>query len=74
MTREDLQARTAREQAEEIRQLLDHVIVQLRTSVEVLGDARGKALFETAAEVLGGLDRAFSHYIDKSERPWRKHD
>ena len=31
-----------------------------------------KAMFETAAEVLGGLVTAFRHYEDKSERAWTR--
>jgi hypothetical protein len=29
-------------------------------------------MFETAAEMLGGLVTAFRHYEDKSERAWTR--
>ena len=34
-------------------------------------DGTVKALFETAAEVISGLDKAFKHYEEKSEEAWR---
>ncbi|MGH3412143.1 MAG: hypothetical protein ACRDPH_03580 [Marmoricola sp.] len=47
--------------------LADH----LREDVEKVEDLRARALFETAAEVLLGLDRAFADYEEGSEPAWR---
>jgi hypothetical protein len=43
----------------------------LRQDVERVEDSKAQALFETAAEVMTGLDNAFKHYEDKREEAWR---
>ncbi|HEY1752470.1 MAG TPA: hypothetical protein VGG29_14520 [Caulobacteraceae bacterium] len=42
----------------------------LREDVKVIQDPRARALFETAAEVLGGLEKAFHDYDKKDELAW----
>lgn len=37
-----------------------------------IGDPRGQVLFETTAEVLGGLVRAYEDYETRSEEAWRE--
>jgi len=34
-------------------------------------EPKARALFETAAEVITGLDTAFQHYEEKREHAWR---
>jgi hypothetical protein len=51
----------------EFRELIEH----LREDVKKMDDPKAQALFETAAEVLGGLDTAFKHYEGKSETAWK---
>jgi len=51
----------------EFRILVDH----LRGDIEKIDDPKAQALFETAAEVISGLDTAFEHYEEKSERAWK---
>ena len=51
----------------EFRTLIDH----LRGDIEKIDDPKAQALFETAAEVISGLDIAFEHYEGKSERAWK---
>jgi hypothetical protein len=36
-----------------------------------LKDPQAEAMFETAAEVIGGLKQAFDHY-EKKEKAWRE--
>lgn len=52
----------------EFRSLIDH----LRRDVEKVDDPSAKALFETSAEVITGLERAFTDYEEKNEAAWRK--
>ena len=47
-------------------ELIDH----LRSDVEKIDDPRAKAMFETSAEVLGGLQKAFRDYEQKNEPAW----
>lgn len=56
---------------EYVKDQLDDLINHLRQDVEKLEDPQGRALFETSAEVLEGLKRAFTHYQQKSEMAWR---
>lgn len=44
---------------------------QLREDIEKVDEPQFKAMFETAAEVLEGLQTAFRHYELKSEPAWR---
>ena len=43
-----------------------------REDVGKIDDPRGQALFETTAEVLGGLVKAYEHYENRSEEAWRR--
>jgi hypothetical protein len=52
----------------EFRALIDH----LRKDVERLDDPSAKALFEVSAEVITGLEKAFTDYEQKKEAAWRK--
>ena len=50
-----------------MRQLIDH----LREDVGQITEPKAQALFETAAEVLTGLVKAFGDYDKKIEAAWR---
>jgi len=47
------------------------LIEHLREDVKKIDEPRAKALFETSAEVLGGLKKAFHDYEQKNEPAWR---
>ena len=49
------------------RELVQH----LRDDVKRVDEPKARALFETAAEVITGLDTAFQHYEEKSEQAWK---
>jgi hypothetical protein len=51
----------------ELRELIEH----LRRDISKITEPRAEALFETAAEVISGLDTAFKHYEAKSEKAWK---
>ena len=51
----------------EFRQLIDH----LRGEIDRITEPKAQALFETTAEVIGGLDTAFKHYEEKREKAWK---
>jgi hypothetical protein len=51
----------------EFRALIEH----LREDVEKVDDPSAKALFETSAEVIGGLEKAFSDYEEAKEPAWK---
>ena len=51
----------------QMRQLIEH----LREDVGKVTEPKAQALFETSAEVLTGLVKAFDDYEKKSEKAWR---
>jgi hypothetical protein len=51
----------------QMRQIIDH----LREDVGKVTEPKAQALFETSAEVLTGLVKAFDDYEKKSEEAWR---
>jgi len=51
-----------------LREIKDH----LREDIEKVKEPQLKAMFETSAEVLGGLIKAFHDYEQKNEAAWRK--
>jgi hypothetical protein len=48
-------------------ELIDH----LRSDIEKIDEPRCKAMFETSAEVLAGLSKAFQDHEKKNEAAWR---
>jgi hypothetical protein len=57
--------------AARIRGMLDDTIQHLREDVVKVDDPQARALFETSAEVLGGLVAAYRHFEQRSEDAWR---
>ena len=57
--------------ARHARQSLMAVVDSLRDGEAHVDDPKAQALFETSAEVLQGLVKAFEHYEQKSEKAWQ---
>jgi TATA-binding protein-associated factor Taf7 len=55
-----------------MRQRLQETIDHMRKDIEKVDEPQLKAMFETSAEVLAGLVKAFSDYEKKNESAWRK--
>lgn len=55
-----------------MRKRLSEEVEHLRQDINKIDDPQCKAMFETTAEVLNGLIKAFSDYEKKSESAWRK--
>jgi hypothetical protein len=53
---------------EQFRELVEH----LRRDAALMREPQAAALFETAAEVLVGLDRAFEHFTQRTEAGWKR--
>jgi len=56
---------------QKIKARMREIIVHLREDVGKVTEAKAQALFETSAEVLIGLVKAFDDYEKKSEAAWR---
>ena len=52
-------------------QMLDRLIQQVRSDIEQVQELKAQALFETTAEVLLGLKKAYQDYQGGSEKAWR---
>lgn len=54
-----------------IKRMLDDLINHLREDVKKVNEPKAQALFETSAEVLGGLRKAFEDYDAGTEAGMR---
>ena len=53
---------------EEFTKLTEH----LREDISKVDDPQAKALFEVSAEVISGLQKAFTDYEQKNESAWKR--
>jgi len=60
-----------RHHTEKIKGLLHEAMQHVREDVAKVSDPKAQALFETSAEVLGGLITAYEHFEQKSEAAWQ---
>ena len=70
MARED---RNPRHHTAQMAARLEETIAHLREDVQKVDEPQAKAMFETSAEVLQGLVKAFRDYDSKIEAAWREH-
>ncbi|MEO8287957.1 MAG: hypothetical protein ABI670_16130 [Chloroflexota bacterium] len=52
-------------------QTLDKLIEQIRDNIDQVQEPKAQALFETTAEVLIGLRKAYTDYQGGSEKAWQ---
>jgi ferric iron reductase protein FhuF len=57
---------------ERMKKRLEETVTHLRQDIEKVDEPQLAAMFETSAEVLSGLIKAFSDYEKKNEAAWRK--
>lgn len=55
----------------QVRSRLTELAEHLREDVDKVDEPRFKALFETSAEALTGLEKAFAGYEENSGNAWR---
>jgi hypothetical protein len=63
--------RDPRHHTQQVQQRLQELMNHLRQDIEKVDEPQLKAMFETSAEVLGGIKKAFSDYESKNESAWR---
>jgi uncharacterized membrane-anchored protein YhcB (DUF1043 family) len=63
--------RNPRHHTQKMQRTLQDVVDHLRSDIEKVDEPQLKAMFETAAEVLNGLTKAFRDYEQKNEPAWR---
>lgn len=62
--------RDPRHHTQQMQQRLQELMNHLREDIDKVDEPQLKAMFETSAEVLGGVKKAFSDYEKKSENAW----
>jgi hypothetical protein len=65
-TESDLRHHTAK-----LKRMLTETMEHARKDVAKVGDPKAQALFETTAEVLAGLKKAFEHFEQHAEGAWK---
>jgi uncharacterized membrane-anchored protein YhcB (DUF1043 family) len=63
--------RDPRHHTQKMQNRLQETMQHLREDIEKVDEPQLKAMFETSAEVLGGLVKAFRDYEQKNESAWR---
>ena len=71
MSRAMSEGKDPRHHTQKMQHALQGVIDHLRSDIETVDEPQLKAMFETSAEVLGGLVKAFRDYEQKNEAAWR---
>lgn len=68
----DLPTTQAGPHVENVLAQLHELVLHLRRDIDKISEPRARTLFETSAEVLDGLERAFLNYQQTPEQPHRK--
>ncbi|AZO70354.1 MAG: hypothetical protein E5V92_30050 [Mesorhizobium sp.] len=63
--------RDARHHTQKMQKAFQEIQDHLREDITKVDEPQLKAMFETSAEVLGGLIKAFRDYEHKNEAAWR---
>jgi uncharacterized membrane-anchored protein YhcB (DUF1043 family) len=64
--------RDPRHHTQKMQKALHDIRDRLRSDIDKVDEPQLKAMFETSAEVLSGLIKAFHDYEQKNESAWRK--
>ena len=71
MNTENIPTSDPKVHARNVGAMLDEVTTHLRGDLRLVVEPKAQALFETAAEVLIGLRKAFAHYETGAEKAMR---
>lgn len=63
--------RDPRHHTQKMQKALEDIRNHLREDIQKVDEPQLRAMFETSAEVLGGLEKAFKDYEQKNEKAWR---
>ena len=70
MGAEDYPESDPRHHTQKVQGMLQDVADHLREDIKKIDEPQAEAMFETAAEVLLGLKKAFADYEEKDEAAW----
>lgn len=60
--------------AKNIEDIISSLRMLCKSEISVFSDPKAKALLETSAEVLGGLENAFHEFLSKNDAAWKEED
>jgi kynureninase len=60
------------EHAKNIEDILSSLKSLCKSEIQLFHDPKGRALLETAAEVLGALEKSFHDFILKADEAWKE--
>jgi hypothetical protein len=60
-----------RHHSQKTKQMFHEVADHSRQDMDKVSDLKAQALFETTAQVLIGLEKAFTHFERRSENAWK---
>ncbi|MDE5462197.1 hypothetical protein [Bradyrhizobium sp. CSS354] len=63
--------RDPRHHTQKMQKALQDIRNHLREDIQKVDEPQLKAMFETSAEVLGGLEKAFKDYEQRNQKAWR---
>jgi hypothetical protein len=69
---EQLPTPNPKDHAKNLEEILASLKILCRSEIHVFRDPKGKALLETTAEVLGGLEKAFHNFANKEVDVWKE--
>lgn len=67
----DIHSSNPRDHTSNIQYEMQKLVNHLKKDIQKIDEPQAKALFETSAEVITGLIKAFEHYSQKSEKAWQ---
>lgn len=67
----DIQTSDAKEHTQNIKSGLEEIRDHIRKDIERVEEPQAQALFETSAEVIDGLVKAYSHFEKRNEEAWK---
>lgn len=68
---EKIQTHNSLEHAKNIEDILGSLKSLCKSEIQVFHDPKAKALLETSADVLGGLEKAFHDFLSKEDDAWK---
>jgi hypothetical protein len=54
-----------------LKQMLTEIMEHARKDVDKVSDPKAQALFETTAEVIAGIKKAYEHFEQHAEGAWK---
>jgi hypothetical protein len=68
---QEIQSSNPADHVRNIENALQEIADHMRRDIQKVNDEKAKALFETSAEVILGLSKAYHDFLKKNESAWK---